>query len=319
MLEQPLWKKFLSKAIGWNPSRRDQLGNFIGQLLALLAISLLIFWLWSNLNQNLQILGLKPGFSFLNYQAGFEIGETAIPYRPTQNYWRALLVGLLNSLRVVGLGIFLATVVGIVVGIARLSTNWLLRQLATAYVEILRNVPLLLQLFFWYFAVFISLPKDNPFRLPGGIAFANSGIILPGNLQLSPEFSALLLGLSFYTATFIAEIVRGAIQSVPKGQREAAESLGLKPGLVLLLVIFPQALRSIVPPLGNQYLNLAKNSSLAIAVGYPDLYAVASTTYNQTGRAVEVMIFIMVTYLSLSLIISFLLNLYNRSVQLVER
>jgi general L-amino acid transport system permease protein len=207
----------------------------------------------------------------------------------------------------------------VVAGIARLADNWLVRQLALVYVETLRNTPLLLQLFFWYFVVFLSLPKpDNPV-LWLGFSFSNAGITLPGGLRLSPEFTALLLGLVLYTGTFIAEVVRGGIQSVPKGQWEAARSLGLHPAQTMRLVILPQALRTIVPPLGNQYLNLAKNSSLAIAVGYPDLYAVASTTFNQTGRAVEVMILISLTYLTISLIISLGLNLYNRSVQLVER
>jgi len=286
--------------------------------------------------------------------------------------------------------------VGVTAGIARLSDNWLVRQLALVYVETLRNTPLLLQLFFWYFAVFLGFPRlPAHIQLPGPIYLTQQTVALPwfhttrdtniwllmlaaslvlvwawhrwdsraatpalplllklvstltltiaialtvtetellcwdvprivdadiaGGLQLSPEFSALLVGLSLYTATFIAEIVRGGVQSVAQGQWEAARALGLRPGYILRLVIFPQALRSIVPSLGNQYLNLAKNSSLAIAIGYPDLYAVASTTYNQTGRAVEVMVLISVTYLSISLVISSLINWYNRTVQLVER
>jgi general L-amino acid transport system permease protein len=301
----------------WRDARFWQ---WAGQGLAVGLVGLLLFFLWSNLNRNLQQLGLQPSFDFFKFQAGFSIGETPIPYQPTQSYWRALLVGLVNSLRVIVFGILLASGVGLTAGIARLSDNWLLRQLAMVYVELLRNTPLLLQLFFWYFAVFLSLPPaaTGGIKLVG-FSFSNLGIGLPGGMQLSPEFSALLLGLTFYTGTFIAEIVRGGIQSVDRGQWEAAQSLGLKPLGVLWLVILPQSLRTIIPPLGNQYLNLAKNSSLAIAVGYPDLYAVASTTYNQTGRAVEVMILIMASYLSISLVISLLLNLYNRSVQLVER
>jgi general L-amino acid transport system permease protein len=304
-----------SKVILWRDAR---FWRWAGQGLAVAVVGVILFLLWSNLTRNLQRLGLEPGFDFLKFQAGFGIGETPIAYQPTHSYWRALLVGLVNSLRVILFGMVLATAVGLGAGIARLSGNWLLRQLAMIYVELLRNTPLLLQLFFWYFAVFLSLPEDGGINLVG-ISLSNAGITLPGGMQLSPEFSALLLGLTFYTGTFIAEIVRGGIQSVPKGQSEAARSLGLKPALVLWLVILPQALRSIVPPLGNQYLNLAKNSSLAIAVGYPDLYAVASTTYNQTGRAVEVMILIMGSYLLISLVISLLLNFYNRSVQIVER
>lgn len=305
----------MSKIPLWRDARFWQ---WAGQGLAVGLVGLLLFFLWSNLHRNLQLLGLQPSFDFFKFQAGFSIGETPIAYQPTYSYWRALLVGLVNSLRVIVLGMILASGVGLAAGIARLSDNWLLRQLSLVYVEVLRNTPLLLQLFFWYFAVFLALPKTGGVHLLG-FSLSNAGIGLPGGLQLSPEFSALLLGLTFYTGTFIAEIVRGGIQSVPKGQGEAARSLGLQPLLVLWLVILPQSLRSIIPPLGNQYLNLAKNSSLAIAVGYPDLYAVASTTYNQTGRAVEVMILIMASYLTISLVISLLLNLYNRSVQLVER
>lgn len=299
--------------------RKGSFWRFAGQAIALIFVLSLIGLLWTNLSRNLAQLGIRPGFGFLQSQAGFTIGESLISYQSSDSYSRALLVGLLNSLLVIVTGMILATAIGITAGIARLSNNWLARNLALVYVEVLRNTPLLLQLFFWYFAVFLSLPKpDNPVRWLG-FSFSNSGITFPGGLQLSSEFSALLLGLSIYTATFIAEIVRGGIQSVPKGQWEAARSLGLKPGQTMQLVIFPQALRAIVPPLGNQYLNLAKNSSLAIAVGYPDLYAVASTTFNQTGRAVEIMLLISVTYLAISLIISLLLNLYNRRVQLVER
>jgi general L-amino acid transport system permease protein len=193
------------------------------------------------------------------------------------------------------------------------------RNIAIVYVEIFRNTPLLLQLLFWYFAVFLGFPKtENKISLWGFVGLSQNGLELPW-FTLSPEFSALLLGLTFYTGAFIAEIVRGGIQSVPKGQWEAARSLGLKSGLVMQLVIFPQALRVIIPPLTSQYLNLTKNSSLAIAIGYPDVYFVASTTFNQTGRAVEVMLMIILTYLTLSLTISLIMNLFNRTVQIQER
>jgi general L-amino acid transport system permease protein len=305
---------------GSNIWRDVRFWRFAGQALAVVLIVFLLGFFWFNLSRNLQQLGIRVGFGFLQSQAGFAIGETPIPYQSSDSYGRALLVGLVNSLLVILSGIGLATVIGITAGLARLSSNWLVRTLALIYVEALRNTPLLLQLFFWYFAVFLSLPKsDSPIRWFGLVNFSNTGIGLPGGLHLSPEFSALLLGLALYTGTFIAEIVRGGIQSVPKGQQEAAKALGLRPAQAMRLVIFPQALRAIVPPLGNQYLNLAKNSSLAIAVGYPDLYAVSSTIFNQTGRAVEIMILISITYLTISLTISFLLNLYNRSVQLVER
>jgi general L-amino acid transport system permease protein len=295
--------------------------RFAGQAGAIVLIVLALLFLLGNLNRNLQQLGIRLGFDFLRSQAGFTIADTPLPYQPSDSYGIALLVGLVNSLRVILVGIGVATVVGVTAGIARLSDNWLVRNLALVYVETLRNTPLLLQLFFWYFAVFFSLPPaDTPIVWLGGLlTFSKNGITLPGGLSLSSEFAAILLGLSIYTGTFIAEVVRGGIQSVPKGQWEAARSLGLQSGQTLRLVILPQALRTIVPPLANQYLNLAKNSSLAIAVGFPDLYAVASTTFNQTGRAVEVMILISLTYLLISLIISLLLNLYNRSVQLVER
>jgi general L-amino acid transport system permease protein len=293
--------------------------SVVGQAIAVVAVVFLISFLWFNLTRNLQRLNIQFGFNFLRSQAGFAIGETSIPYDSAQSYSYALWVGFLNSLKVIVAGIGLASLVGITAGLARLSDNWLVRNLALVYVEGLRNTPLLLQLFFWYFAVFLTLPKpDAPLQWLG-FSLSNSGVNLPGGLHLSAEFASLLLGLSIYTATFIAEVVRGGIQSVPRGQWEAAKSLGLSSGVTMSRVIVPQALRAIIPSLGNQYLNLAKNSSLAIAVGYPDLYAIASTTFNQTGRAVEIMILICVTYLALSLLISFLLNLYNRSVQLVER
>jgi general L-amino acid transport system permease protein len=217
------------------------------------------------------------------------------------------------------MGIFLTTIVGITAGIARLSDNWLVKKITVVYVEVFRNTPLLLQLLFWYFAIFLSFPKaENKISFLGFANFSQNGIEFPW-FTLSPEFSSLLLGLTFYTGAFIAEIVRGGIKSVPQGQWEAATSLGLKPGLAMQLVIFPQALRVIIPPLTSQYLSLTKNSSLAIAIGYPDIYFVASTTFNQTGKAVEVMLLIMITYLTLSLIISFTMNLFNRSVQIQER
>lgn len=293
--------------------------RFAGQAIAVVLIVFALSYLFTNLVQNLQRLGIQLGFGFLNSQAGFSIGDSPIPYQPSDSYSRALLVGLVNSLRVIVAGMIFATIIGVTAGIARLSDNWLVRNISLIYVETLRNTPLLLQLFFWYFAVFFSLPTaDNRVTWFGFLSFSKNGIWF-GDLHLSSEFSALLLGLAIYTGTFIAEIVRGGVQSVPKGQWEAARSLGLKPHLMMALVIFPQALRAIIPPLANQYLNLAKNSSLAIAIGYSDLYAVASTTFNQTGRAVEVMVLICATYLSISLVISLLMNFYNRKVQLVER
>ncbi|MEA5619270.1 ABC transporter permease subunit [Cronbergia sp. UHCC 0137] len=290
-----------------------------GQLIAVFLIVVVVIVIWSNLNRNFRQLGIQFGFDFLNQQASFDIGETLIGYKPTDTYSRALWVGLINSLRIAIAGIFLTTIVGVTAGISRLSGNWLVRNIALVYVDIFRNTPLLLQLLFWYFAVFLSFPKvENKISVLGLVSLSQNGIELPG-ITFSPEFSSLLLGLTFYTGAFIAEIVRGGIQAVPKGQSEAARSLGLKPSLAMGLVIFPQALRLIIPPLTSQYLNLMKNSSLAIAIGYPDIYFVASTTFNQTGKAVEVMILIMLTYLTLSLIISLIMNFFNRTVQILER
>ncbi|WP_373526589.1 amino acid ABC transporter permease [Nostoc sp.] len=289
------------------------------QLVAVFLAAVVVVILWGNLNRNLRQLGIQFGFDFLKQQASFDIGETLITYKPTDTYSHALWVGLINSLRVAIAGIFLTTIVGVSAGIARLSDNWLVRNISMVYVEVFRNTPLLLQLLFWYFAVFLSFPKtENKISFWGFIGVSQNGLEFPW-FTLSPEFSALLLGLTFYTGAFIAEIVRGGIQSVPKGQWEAARSLGLKPGLVMRLVIFPQALRVIIPPLTSQYLNLTKNTSLAIAIGYPDIYFVASTTFNQTGKAVEVILLIMLTYLILSLTISVAMNLFNRTVQIKER
>lgn len=370
-----------------------------GQVIAIVLIVSGVAILADNLIYNLQQLGIELGFDFLNNQASFDIGESLIDYSPSDSFGRALLVGLINSLRVMVLGIILATLVGLVAGIARLSDNWLVRNITLVYVEIFRNVPLLLQLFFWYFAVFLQLPPvDRSIKLADAIVLNQRGLVVPwingnaatgiwavllaigivgaawvwrwrtqimlergrpsqpvlwavgaiaialllalvvtrrepffvslpqvnddaikGGLRLSPEFCALLIGLVFYTGSFIAEIVRGGIQAVPKGQWEAASALGLKSGRVMQLVILPQGFRVIIPPLTSQYLNLAKNSSLAIAIGFSDIYQVASTTFNQTGRVVEVMLLIAVTYLTISLLISLVMNFINSKVQLKER
>lgn len=381
--------------------RDDRFWKIAGQAIALILVIVVAAILWDNLSANYSQLGIAFGFDFLNSQASFDIGEKVIAYNPENSYRQAYLVGLVNSLRVMGIGIIVATIAGLMVGIARLSDNWLLRTLAGLYVEVIRNTPLLLQLFFWYFAVFISLPKleENP-QMSGPVYLTNRGIAVPwlatlpgfeiwlilltvgvlgaaglwlwrarvmieqakpgrqlfwalgaiglsailaliitrnlpfrldiprltadlqleGGLKLTPEFAALVTGLSLYTGSYIAEIVRAGIQSVPKGQSEAAKSLGLQSGTMMRLVVLPQALRVIIPPLTSQYLNLAKNSSLAVAIAYPDVYfVVASPTLNQTGRAIEAMLIIMVTYLTISLIISLFMNWYNQSVQIKER
>lgn len=365
------------------------------QVLALLAVIGLVSLLIYNLRQNMQRAGISFGFNFLTNAASFGIGDLPIPYNPANPYWRALLVGMVNSIRIMISGIILTTVVGITAGVASFSENWLIRQISKVYVEITRNTPLLLQLFFWYFAVFFSLPRvENKIELLGSVYLSKRRIAIPwpdntgsvwisvgllvalligailiwrsrtqkmiqtgssgqtelfilaaigmsaialflfalnwqfptspdpstieGGLQLSIEFSALLFGLVFYTGAFIAEIVRGGIQSVAKGQWEAARSLGLKPSLVMQLIIFPQALRAILPALNSQYLNLAKNSSLAVAIGFPDIYSVSTTTFNQTGRPVEVFLLIMTFYLLISLSISFVMNLFNSLIQLQD-
>ncbi|MEL7243576.1 MAG: ABC transporter permease subunit [Cyanobacteria bacterium J06573_2] len=289
------------------------------QVIAVILAITIVSILSVNVSRNLQRLGIEFGFDFLQQEASFDIGETPIPYNPTDSYSRALWVGLINTLRIAIAGIILTTIVGIAAGIARLSDNWLVRNLALIYVEIIRNTPLLLQLLFWYSAVFLSFPNvSNKISLLGLIYLSQDGLEIIG-FKFSSEFAALLIGLVVYTGSFIAEIVRAGIQSVSKGQWEAARSLGLKPGLIMRLVIFPQALRVIIPPLTSQYLNLTKNSSLAIAIGYPDIYFVASTSFNQTGKAVEVMLLIMLTYLTFSLTISVLMNLINKTVQIKER
>jgi general L-amino acid transport system permease protein len=365
------------------------------QVLVIVIVVSVFAVLGGNLNRSLRQTGSSFGFSFLRTSAGFNILDSLIPYTPTDPYIRVLFAGLLNSLRVMFFGIILTTLLGITVGVARFSDNWLLRQLSFIYVEIVRNTPLLLQLVFWY-GVFVQLPQiKESFSFFNAVFLSKQGIFMPwpsgiqgiigfavllicaiaafiiskkrikvmiergesgkpqlitlgiigiialfiltiglnwqtpifnpttnnmeGGLRLTIEFTTLLVSLVVYTAAYIAEIVRAGIQSVPKGQWEAARSLGLQSGLVMQLVVFPQALRVIIPPLNSQYLNLAKNSSLAIAVAYADIYNVATTTFNQTGRAIEVMLIIMGTYLTINLLISLGMNQLNRSVQLQER
>lgn len=381
-----------------SPWRNPVFRGALFQLVFVAAVLTLGWFLVHNTLVNLRRQNIASGFGFLDREAAFGIGESLIAYSPGDTYARAFLVGLLNTLYLAGLGIVLATVLGTVMGIARLSSNWLIRKLAQVYVETFRNIPLLLQLFFWWGLLRESapLPRQAWQPLPDvfisnrGIAFAVPyaepahawiGLVLllgilatigigrwarkrqtqtgrqfptgwvglglvvglplvvflacgaplaldrpglkgfnfAGGHAVSPEFAALLLGLVIYTGTFIAEIVRAGVLSVGRGQSEAAMALGLKPGQRMRLVILPQALRVIVPPMTSQYLSLTKNSSLAVAIGYPDLVSVANTTINQTGQAVEGITIIMAVYLTISLIISALMNLYNRSVALVER
>lgn len=294
-----------------------------------LAVGVVVAFLLTNLLLNLTARGLLLSWSWLGQPAGFDLAETILPFDASLPYWRAMLAGLVNTLRVVIAGLVGATVLGTLIGTASFSSNGLLRGLARVYVEVIRNIPLLLQLIFWYFVVFLALPNGTAaIQLPG-VVLAKSGLFLgdpqlvngvwQAPLRFTVEFGALLTGLVAYSAAFIAEVVRGGIASVPKGQWEAASSLGFAPLLTLRRIVLPQALRVIVPGLNSQYISLAKNSSLAVACGFTDLYSVSETTLNQTGRAVEVMLILLGSYLVIDLVISALMNGLNGLVQLKER
>jgi general L-amino acid transport system permease protein len=375
--------------------------KILAQVIFIIVLAVAAGYLYRNVTTNLARQGLTVGYGFMTNPASFGIGETFIPYEPSNTYGRALLVGLVNTLVVSALGVVLTTIVGILAGVARLSSNWLINRFAAAYVGVIRNTPLLLQLMFWYFGVILQLPGvRQAIGLPGPVFLTQRGVYMiwaegtatfpawriyiviaivsifiiwfllrsaqkrasvplspwwnlayllvpvlivwlgasiqpeaplrptspeltglnfAGGLRLTPEFAALLFGLVVYTGAFIAEIVRAGIQAVSRGQVEAARSLGLTHGQTLRLVVFPQALRIMIPPVTSQYLNLAKNSSLAIAIGFPDLFSIAGTIFNQTGAAIEIITIMMLSYLSISLFTSLLMNIYNRRVQLVER
>ena len=379
----------------YNPTFR----SVIFQIIAIGALGAFFYTIVNNALTNLEARGIATGFDFLSQEAGFGIGLTLVEYDETFSYGRTFVVGLLNTALVSVLGIILATVLGFTMGVARLSSNWLVSRFAAVYIEIFRNLPLLLQIFFWYFAVLQALPSARQSLSLGEAIFLNvRGLYLPapvleqgssfvitafivgiiatiiiniwannkqkltgqqtpmlrialslivglplvvyfvlgmpisaeypelkgfnfrGGISIIPELAALVLALSIYTASFIAEIVRSGINAVSHGQTEAAMSLGLPRARTLKLVIIPQALRIIIPPLTSQYLNLTKNSSLAMAIGYPDLVSVfAGTTLNQTGQAIEIIAMTMGVYLTLSLLTSALMNIYNRKVALVER
>jgi general L-amino acid transport system permease protein len=375
--------------------------SIILQVIVAIALLALFLFFVHNTAVNLQKRGIASGFGFLDGTAGFDISISLVPYTVQSSYSRAFVVGLLNTLLISAIGMVLATLIGVVVGVARLSRNFLVAKLAAVYVDVIRNIPLLVQIIFWYFGVLTALPgvrqSLNLFHLD--LFFVNSrGLYMPkplfgpgswllpvsllvgavaavavsrwarrrqaltgrqfptvsvglgvviglplllgfagvfqiswsvpqlkgfnfsGGMDVLPEFVALLLALSIYTAAFIAEIVRSGIQAVSHGQTEAAYALGLKPTHTTRLVILPQALRVIVPPLSNQYLNLTKNSSLAVVIGYPELVSVfMGTVLNQTGQAVEVIGITMAVYLVISLVISAFMNWYNRRIALVER
>lgn len=369
------------------------------QALLLVFVVFIVWGAASNAYENLRAQNIASGLGFLDNQANFALSQSLIPYTETNSYGRAFIVGLLNTLLVAIIGIAAASVIGFFVGLARLAKNVLVRQLATWYVEFIRNVPLVLQLVFWYTAVLQPLPNPrDSIALFGGEVFLNNrGVVMPkpifadaaiwlvaafaaalvigfivkrwsaqrqaatgqtfpvgwttlgllialptiafyalgqpisfehpqlgrfnlsGGLRIIPEFVALLLGLVLYTAAFIGEIVRAGIQAVHRGQTEAASALGLRSGHTTRFVVIPQALRVIIPPLTSQFLNLTKNSTLAVAIGYPDLFLVTNTINNQTGQAIETVGMIMATYLFLSLLTSGFMNWYNQRVALVER
>jgi general L-amino acid transport system permease protein len=300
---------------------------------AAIGVALVVAWyLVHNTLVNLEDRRIASGFGFLQREAGFEIGESAfLRYGAADSYLRALFVGLTNTLSVSLIGILAATVLGGAVGLFRLSKNLLLRTLAGAYVEFIRNSPLLVQLFFWYAVISEVLPhpRDALQPLPG-VFLTNRGIFFPsftstpslegfnfvGGLVLTPEFATLLIGLSIYTASFIAEIVRAGVLAIRRGQWEAAHAVGLTRGQALRYIVLPQSLRVIVPPMASQYLNLTKNSSLAVAIGYPDLVSIANTAINQTGQAIEGVAIIMAVYLTISLSISAFMNWYNARIML---
>jgi general L-amino acid transport system permease protein len=374
----------------WRDARFWRVALQIG-LLAILAIA--GSWFAGNFLRQ----GKEFNFGFLWNQAGFNIGESLVPYQTNDLYGWALFVGFLNSLRLILIGLVLTTVIGVVAGVASFSSNWLLQKISQVYVEVVRNTPLLLQIFFWYFAVFFSFSTGaNVTNVMGTLAISKKGVVIPwpsgtptswlalvalvvaaiaailvwrwriklmgelgasgkpqsialiglgilslliflfglgwqfpvidaagtnveGGLRLSLEYVGMLVGLAFYTGAFIAEIVRAGIQSVSKGQWEAAQALGIQQGLSMRLVVLPQALRVIIPSLNSQYINLTKNSSLALAIGYPDIFSTSQTILNQTGRAVEVILIILLTYLVVDLLISVLMNQLNNLVQLRER
>ncbi len=372
--------------------------SIIYQIFTVGMVGLLGYYLFTNTVENLNRQSIATGFDFFDKEASFEIGESLIPYSAADTYGKALFVGILNTIKVAFIGIVITVILGTFLGIARLSTNWLVSKLAAVYIEVMQDIPILLQLFFWYSFFYDVLPSPREALEPmKGVFISNRGLVfavpeghpaykymaaafiagcaiawfvrrwakkrqektgqtfpvflcsiaiilgLPlvtwllsgaphkmnvpeltgfnfqGGINMSPEFGALLLGLVLYTAAFVAEIVRAGIQAIIKGQTEAAMSIGLKPGQILNLVILPQALRVIIPPLTSQMLNLTKNSSLAVAIGFPDFVSVASTTINQTGQAIEGVTMIMVVYLCFSLLTSLFMNWYNKKMALVER
>jgi general L-amino acid transport system permease protein len=288
------------------------------QALVLLVLAAVLIWLVNNTLTNMRARGIQSGFDFVLEPAGFDIGETLMDYGPEAPFWRAFLVGLLNTLRVALPAMALATALGLVVAVGRISEHPLARALCTTYTELLRNIPLMIQLLTGYVLLIEWMPDAaEPWQIGEVWQWSKAGLMLgsgEGWVYLSPEYLALSLGLTLYTSAFIAEVFRGGIESVPHTQTLAAFSLGLSRLQTLRHVVIPQALRVSVPPLSSQYLNLTKNSSLAVAIGYPDLVSIANTALNQTGRAVECIAIIMTIYLGLSLLTAWGMNRYNQRV-----
>ena len=304
--------------------RSQRVRAWVYQIAFVALLIALVGWLLHNTLGNMRMRGIQSGFDFLLDPAGFDISESMFAFTSTQTYGQAFLVGLLNTLRVSCIAMVICTLWGTLLGIGRLSNNALARGLCYAYTELFRNIPLLLQLLMWYVVLVELMPDtETPLYFGDWVLLSKEGLALPWimseGLTLSPEFLALTWGLTLYTSAFVAEVVRSGIQSVPIGQIEAALSIGLSPWQRLRLVVLPQALRLIVPPLTNQYLNAIKNSSLAVAIGYPDLVSISNTTLNQTGRAVECIAIVMAVYLSLSLITASAMNYFNRRAALKER
>lgn len=306
--------------------RSVDIRRFGWQALVLGLLVILVWLIAGRVAAELQARGIRSGFAFLFEPAGFSIGEGALEFDAGQPYWRAFLVGLLNTLRVAAGAIVLATVLGLAIGVGRLSGNFLVRNLCRVYVEIFRNIPLLLQLLTVYFLLAEKLPAAmEAIELVPGVFLSKSGLALPwggevpvregfgieGGASLTPEFLAVLIALSCYGAAYLAEIVRAGIQSVPKEQVEAADALGFTPRQRLRWIVLPLALRLMIPPATSQYLNLIKNSSLAVVVGYPELVSIANTSLNQTGQALECIAILIAVYLALSLATAALTGWYN--------
>ncbi len=285
--------------------------KLILQFFSTIFITLVFFILLNNLIINLFRTDMMFDLGWLNQPSGFALSENSLPYNPTNSYLWTLLVGLSNSLKVIFFGLILSTIIGVIAGASRFSSNKLIRILSSYYVIVIRQIPLLLQLLFWYFVAFLNL-SNTPLSILGNIlTISNQGVRLLG-IDISVEFSALLIGLTIFTGASIAEVVRGGINSVSIGQWEAFRSLGIKDSLGMKRIVIPQALPAILPGLTSQYLNLAKNSTLAIAVGYPDIYAISDTTITQTGRAIEGFTILLIIFLILNLIISFAMEVLNK-------